>query len=623
MSRGTFRPDWQRAIIALSAIVITLALVGLLYWGRAILIPFALAVFFTFVLTPLVNALQRRHVPRVPAVMLVVGLSVVALLSVGAVIGNQLAGLMNTLPDNAENIKSKIGAVRGWVATDDTRMSRFLTEIQEAISPGRQANADPSMSTEAPKVVVAEQSSWMTRIEPVAGQFAEFLGQAALSFVLVVFMLLKKEDLRNRILRLVAYTRVTRATKAFDEASRRISRYLLTQLILNSAFGVVITLGLFLIGVQYAPLWGFLATLMRYVPYIGTWIGVIPPVLFSTATSVGFTQPVLVFALFIGLEVICNNVFEPWLYGASLGMSEVAQLVAAAFWSFLWGPIGLILSGPLTTCLVVLGKYVPQLKFLDILLGDDPPLEPAMMYFQRLTARDQDEALRIVAAAGSKKCLGDVYDSVLVPALVLAKQANEDGDLEPSDEKFIHSATREILEVAADDAMCSFEGQQGTIETEQVRVLLSAARDETDELAARMLGRVLDDRKWEVEVAASETLTSELLERIEAFRPAVLVVSSLPPGGLTHTRYLCKRVRNRFPDLKVIVGRWGDNENPDETKTQLEPVGIENIQTTLVAAANQLTTWQSILLAKQGSGTWEGIETTGPTEADLVGTGPA
>ena len=215
------------------------------------------------------------------------------------------------------------------------------------------------------------------RLEGFISPAVEVFGQAGFAALLAVFMLLKKEDLRNRLIRLTGETQITTATKAMDDASKRISRYLFTQLVINAVFGVLITLALFILGVKYALLWGFLASVMRYVPYLGTWVGLIPPVVFSLATTTGWWQPLAVILVYGSLEVIANNVFEPWLYGTSLGMSEVAQLVAAGFWSMLWGPIGLILSGPLTTCLLVLGKYVPALKFLDVLLGKEPPLTPA------------------------------------------------------------------------------------------------------------------------------------------------------------------------------------------------------------------------------------------------------
>lgn len=598
MNRVTFRPDWQRAIVALSAVSIAAIVIGVLYWGRSIVIPVALAVFFTFVLAPLVNALQRRRVPRIAAVLIVMTSAGLVCLGTAWIIGQQLSGLMSTLPDNAERIKGKIATVREWAAGGDNRMIKFLEEMQESITP-KPAPALPGSANDTPKLVVEQPSSWMTRIEPVAGQVAEFAGQAAFAFVLVVFMLLKKEDLRNRLLRVIAHGRVTQATKAVDDASRRISRYLLTQLILNGAFGIVISVGLLLMGVQYALVWGFLATIMRYVPYIGTWIGVIPPVLFSVATTDGFLEPAMVLAFFVTLELICNNVFEPWLYGASLGMSEVAQLLAAAFWSFLWGPIGLILSGPLTTCLVVLGKYVPQLQFFDILLGDAPPLEPGVMFFQRLTARDHDEASRVAAEVASKKCLGETYDAVFVPALTMTQQAAAEGELQAGDEKFILAATREIAEETADDAVCTVDGTDTKFEGDRVRVLACPARDEADEVAVRMLVRLLAGEKWEVDVAATETLTSELLERIEEFRPAILCISSLPPGGLAHTRYLCKRVKARFPDLKLLVGRWGQAEDLEEAKTELTSVGADTIHTSLEAAATQLNSWLSVFESQQ------------------------
>ncbi|HKA08515.1 MAG TPA: AI-2E family transporter, partial [Gemmataceae bacterium] len=354
------RPDSDRAIVVLSATVVVFLIVVALYWARAILIPVALAIFFTFILSPVVLALQRRGLGRVLSVCLVMAATVIGVSAVGLVVGRQVAELTRTLPDNAEKVKQKLATVKGWMSDDrSSRFAEFVNDVYKTIarSPKEPVPHDPATP---PPVVVETSPSWLVRAEGFVSPAAEALGQAAFTFVLLLYMLLRREDLRNRMIRLVGHGRVTTTTKAVDETSRRISRYLLAQFVLNASFGLVITVGLLLMGIPYAPLWGFIAFLMRYVPYIGTWIGVIPTVLFTFAVTDGWGMTVMVLVLFLGLEIVCNNVFEPHVYGSRLGLSEVAQLVAAAFWAFLWGPVGLILSGPLTTCLLVLGKYVPE-----------------------------------------------------------------------------------------------------------------------------------------------------------------------------------------------------------------------------------------------------------------------
>jgi hypothetical protein len=428
----------------------------------------------------------------------------------------------------------------------------------------------------------------------------ELLGQIGFAFILSVFMLLKKEDLRNRIIRLTGDTRVTTTTKATDDASKRISRYLFMQLLINSAFGVLITVVLLAIGVDYALLWGFIASLMRYVPYIGTYLGLLPPLVFTMALSDGWWQPLTVLALYAGLEIICNNVFEPWLYGTSMGLSEVAQLVAAAFWAFLWGPIGLILSGPLTVCLLVLGKYVPRFEFFEVLLGDEPALAPDVRLYQRLTARDQDEATEVAREELKKGSAEEVFDKILVPALTYARRDFDQGDLAREDLQNILESMREITDDVVEHRLIP-EGGSGDDEpgADKVRILCVPARDEADEVALDMLKGLLDPAKWEVEVSPVERLTSEVVAIAGKSRPGAIVIGSLPPGGLAHTRYLCKRISQQFPDVRVAVGRWGVGEQADENRAQLGPVGATHVATSLTEMSQHLRGWRSALRAQQ------------------------
>jgi len=258
------------------------------------------------------------------------------------------------------------------------------------------------------------------------------------------------------MIRLVGHGRGTTTTKAVDETSQRISKYLLVQFALNVSFGLVITLGLSLIGlrydIHYVLVWGFLAFLMRYVPYIGTWIGLVPPTLFALATNDTWVAPILVVSLYLGLELTCNNWLEPVLYGKSLGLSEVAQIVATAFWALLWGPVGMILAWPLTTCLLVMGKYVPHLRFLNVLLGDEPVLAPRVAFYQRLAARDPDEAAEILVKELETHTPEQVYDDVVLPALVVARRDAKGGPLGEDDLKAIMTAAWEVIEETGEDA---------------------------------------------------------------------------------------------------------------------------------------------------------------------------
>jgi predicted PurR-regulated permease PerM/methylmalonyl-CoA mutase cobalamin-binding subunit len=619
MPRPFRRPDSDRAIAVLTATVVVCFITAALYWARAIFIPLALAIFFTFILSPVVHVLQRRGLGRALSVGLVMTATVLTVGAVGLVVGRQVAQLTQTLPDNAEKIKQKVATIKDWVsANQGSRLADLVSEIYDtfAESPtGPQLPGDPS---KPPTVVVESSPSWIVRAQGFVSPAAEMLVQAAFTFILVVYMLLRREDLRNRVIRLVGQGRVTTTTKAVDEVSRRISRYLLAQFLLNTSFGLVITGVLLLMRIPYAPLWGFIAFLMRYVPYIGTWIGVIPPALFTFATSEGWGLTVGVLVLFLGLEALCNNIFEPLLYGSRLGLSEVAQLVATAFWAMLWGPIGMILAWPLTTCLLVIGKYVPQGQFLSVLLGDEPVLPPRVTFYQRLTARDQDEAAAIAEKELSTRPAEQVFDDLLVPALSVARQDAADGRLSDDDLGYVTGAVREVAEEVSEfkaaDAPAGDEGGRA-------RILIVPAKDAVDHAGTELLTRLLDPSLWEVDVAPPNTLTAELIERIADTSPAGVVIASLPPGGMTHTRYLCKRIRHRFPELKIVVGRWTGASADPTAGEPIRAAGADEVTTSLEATTNLLSGWRAVFAASPVTTRPESPKK--PAAAGAIGTVPA
>ncbi|MFO0850536.1 MAG: AI-2E family transporter [Gemmataceae bacterium] len=593
MSVSNPKLEWQRGIATLAALALVVVIVTALYWARSIFIPVALAVFFTFVLSPVVSWLEKRGLGRLPAVVGSVAVAVLAATLIGGVIAWQLGGLMDTLPERSKDIAAKLTDLKRRVAGDgESRFGKAFEDISAVFIPrakDREAGA---------QVVIAQPpgSNWYAEVSSYVSPALELVGQAAFGFILAVFMLLKKEDLRNRLIRLTGDTRVTTTTKAVDDASRRISRYLLTQLVLNAAFGVVITVAMFALGDRYAILWGALAAVMRYVPYLGTWLGLLPPVLVSLAAPGGEVQAFKVLVLYGGLELICNNVFEPWLYGSSMGLSEVAQLVAAAFWAFLWGPVGLILSGPLTVCLLVLGKYVPRFEFLDVLLGDEPALGPDVRVYQRLAARDQDEAEQVAREELKRSTLEEVYDGVLIPALGYARRDVEQHTLDRDDLESILRDAREIADELADSRLVP-AGATDTGDAPPVRILAVPARDDMDQLTLEMLGGLMADGRWEVKVVSDDTLGSEVLTKASQFEPAAIVIGSLPPGGLAHTRYLCKRLRKHFPDVKILVGRWGQSDDEQESRDQLVEAGAAFVTTSLAQMKQHLAGWASVLAA--------------------------
>jgi hypothetical protein len=414
-------------------------------------------------------------------------------------------------------------------------------------------------------------------------------------------MLIQREELRNRLVQLIGHGRLIHTTRAFEDAARRLSRFLLMQFTVNAGFGLALGLGLFLIGVPYSLLWGILAATLRFVPYVGTFLAMVMILLFSVAVTPTWRQPLLVLALVVVLELSTSYVVEPLLFGHSTGVSPIALVVAASFWTWLWGPIGLVLSTPLTACLVVLGRYVPRLEFLGVLLGAKSVMDPEFTYYQRLLARDQDEATDVITEYLRAHPPETVYDAVLVPALVLAKRDRDSGELSPDDERFIFQVTRAIL----NDLEFAPPNPAGAVETtpeasaeppdQKVLVLACPACDEADELALKMWRRLLDPDRYQTEVLSGQDAHAEghFADRGES--PAVVCVSALPPGGLTQARYLCKRLRASFPQQKIVVIRWGLPDNAGQRREELLAAGADVVVTTLLEARTQVAPVASVL----------------------------
>jgi hypothetical protein len=414
------------------------------------------------------------------------------------------------------------------------------------------------------------------------------IASAGLVFGLLIFMLAQREELRNRLIRFVGYGHLTITTKALEEAGQRISRYLLMQITINGCFGLIIGVALFLIGLPYAFLWGFLSVPLLFIPLIGFWAAAAMPTILSLGVFTDWWWPLVVIGLFLGLKTIINMLLEPLLYGKSVGVSPVPLLMMIAFWTWLWGPVGLILATPLTVCLVVFGKYVPRLEFVGVLLSDEPVIEPKITYYQRLLAMDQDEAVDIVEDYLKKNPREQVYDAVLMPALSYAKRDRRRNLITEGQEQFIFNSSREILEYVANfdlrDAAISKNGPQSPPAEncfQKIRILGCPAHDEADEIGLLMLRQMLDSTRYEVEVISARALASEMIAVVAEREAPLVCISVLPPGGRAQARYLCKRLRALFPSIKIVVGQWGFLEEADETPNSLLSAGADQVGTTL------------------------------------------
>ncbi|MGH7325423.1 MAG: AI-2E family transporter [Candidatus Rokuibacteriota bacterium] len=578
MNPGTWRLPIDRRLLLVATIVLV---IGILYWAQAILIPIALATLLAFLLSPVVGALHRVGLGRLPAVALVMLLVVAALGGAGWALSVQFGALAQDLPRHTEALKRRIAELRP--RGPDSALDRARGALDEVVGELEKIE-QPSEPKPAPApaplpvVVKGEQPPLIRRVPDLAS----VLASVGLVVVLVIFMLIERQALRDRFIRLFGYGRLTLTTKALDDAGSRISRYLLTLSVVNASMGLAFGLGLLLIGVPYALLWGTLLALARFVPYIGVWPAAGLPTALALSVFDGWGPALMVVALFLGLEVLANILVEPVLYSQHAGVSKVALLVAIGFWTWLWGPVGLILATPLTVGLVVLAKYVPSLHPVGVLLGDEPALDPAAVYYQRLVARDVDEATEIVEARVQEGALEAAADTIMIPALAAARRDRAAGRLDDDDQRFLVAATREIV---ADAVM---DNREPVPAEPAVRLLGCPARDEVDAAALAVFRPLLNPALCAVDELPVGLLSAEVVERVAGSGALLVVVASVPPGGVAQTRYLIKRLRATSPRLTILVGRWGAVDEGEIQRAALLAAGAEHVGTTLAETRDQV-----------------------------------
>jgi predicted PurR-regulated permease PerM len=554
--------------------------VAILYLGKPLLVPLALAVLFTFILTPLVVTVQRSGLPRVPSVLLVLFVALFVAGLIGWGVGAQLNKLARDLPTHTEEVRQKIGHLREAGSDRFSRLFRMYHDVGETDA----AKASQSAAVAPPIVVQSASPAAIENFSTLAGVILEPIATALLVMILVAFMLIRREDLRNRVIGLLGHGQLTGTTRVTVEAAQRLSRFLLAQLSINASFGLVFGAALFVIGVPYSLLWGLFMALLRFVPYVGPWTAAVGPILLSFAIFPDWAHPVLVLTVFVGLEIITSNVVEPVVMGRSTGVSPVALLVAAAFWIWVWGPVGLFLSTPLTACMVVLGQHVPRFRFLATLLDDQPALEPHVSYYQRLLAGDRNEATQLVAEYGSNCTDVEVFDGVLLPTLLRTRRDRKHAGLTADDENFIFDSAQQVIDQFAAKAC---EGEAARSPAAPL-IFACPAHHRAEELSLAMLAQALKALNCRVEITSTRTLPVDLESKLAAEPPALVFIAVLPPGGLIQARYLCKRLRKSFPDLKIIVGFWGRVRNFDRLLVRLRASGANYVTTSIAQSRGQI-----------------------------------
>ncbi len=594
-------------ITSLLSILMILIVVAVLYFAKEIFVPLALALLFSFLLAPLVTRFERWRLPRVPAVLLSVGLALAVVVGVGWLVVNQTLDLTRQLPTYKVNIQHRIDSIKkqtgGKSAFSDA--SETVKELQANLANSTaEANGNrPDAATSANKgsiqkvEVVEPATSLAAIVRSVAGPVLGPVGTGAVVVVFVLFMLLKREDLRDRIIHLIGKGKLNVTTQALDEAAGKVTGYLTMQVIINVSFGIPVGLGLWFIGIPNAFLWGLLATLLRFVPYVGAWIALGFPLLLSLATTDRWAAPVETLALFATIELITSNVLEPWLYGAHTGLSPVAIMLATIFWTWLWGGVGLLLATPLTVCVAVLGKYIPSLSFLDALLGDEPTLSVNDRFYQRLLAMDRREACIVAEEYRKEHTATEVYSLLFVPALAAEKREEQSGALDARHQRFIFDTTRELIEdIVGDSGTASSDAKADSKDGESIAagekpptlskhpVFCLPAADEADEIVAIMLSHSLEREGYKAESLSCKTLANEMVTQVAETGCTVVCISATPPHDGLHTRYLCKLLRSKFPKLYIIVGLWDAEMDEAKLTRRRERLAADKVVTTLVDA---------------------------------------
>jgi predicted PurR-regulated permease PerM len=600
------------ALVGLWAVALTSFVIATLYFARDFLIPLALAALLTFLLSPLVGRIER-WLGRIAAVLLVGAMIFAATGVAGWVLTRQLVDLATKLPDYKENIQTKLRSIKVPTGGVFTKFSETVEELKKDL-PGAEAPTQtvvraaekpktevlpPNAAPAAASVQVVETSKInpMGLVQYLIAPLLGPLGKAALVVLLVIFMLLRREDLRRRLIRLIGKGRISASTHAMTDAGARVFRYLLMQLVVNVSYGIPVAIGLYFIGVPNAVLWGAFATVLRFIPYIGPWIGAAMPVALSLAVSPSWTMPLLTIGLFVVLELLSNNVMEPWLYGSSTGVTPIALIVAAVFWTWLWGPVGLILSTPLTVCLVVMGRHVPRLSFFSVLLSDEEALTPAEdCYHRLLTVGEQDE-LEFVEAYLKANSLTALYDSVFIPVVIATETDRRLELLDDEQRLLIEQSLRDIIEDLGTlpQVTSKIDANKAVAEDTQSRgpappfdVYCLPARADRDELAGAMLTQLLQQQGFVAQNAPGKLAAGELLDLVEKSGVEAACISVVSPSTVIQARYLCVKLRARFPQLKIVIGLWGTTQGVTNAARRLRDSGADEVVTTLEDAVVQL-----------------------------------
>jgi predicted PurR-regulated permease PerM len=584
------------AVRGLAAAAVAAIIIGTLYFGREVFVPIALAILLSFVLAPLVRLLQRWHIPRGLSVISVVFIAFMSIFALGGVIATQVAELAGDLPQYQFTMREKIKSLRGTAATSGTleRAADVLQDLGKELNKPKDPATSPTIQPPVPSpaqeprpIPVEVRQPPPTALESIAALISPLLRPlttTGITVIFVIFILLQREDLRNRFIKLAGSHDLQKTTAALDDATTRLSRLFLIQLALNTAFGVVIGTGLWIIGIPSPVLWGILAAILRFVPYVGAAISAVFPLTLAAAVDPGWAMLLWTAALFLVVEPLVGHGIEPLLYGHSTGLSPVAIITSATFWTALWGPVGLVLATPLTICLVVLGRHVERLEFLEVMLGDRPALSPPELFYQRMLAEDPPEAVDKAEEFLKARSLSAYYDEVALPGLKLAQNDIVRGALDRVQSEKIKAAVVEVVDDLVDqdeqkpasetvndaeaaaaletvhDATLDFPVAKRTDLAPQWQgdkpVLCVAGRGPLDEAAAIMLAQLLEKHGLGARAEGADAVAMSNIFRLDTAGIVMVCLSYLDAGSPARMRYAIRRMRRKSPKAQVLLGCW-------------------------------------------------------------------
>jgi len=587
-----------KLVNGVAAAVLASLIVAALYFGREVFLPMALAMLLSFVLAPLARLLEDWHFPRAASVVSVVLMAFLVIFALGGVIATQVTQLAGDLPGYEANMRSKITSLRGTTATSNTleRAADVLQDLGKELNKPKDAPSSTAITSasnsspgpDAKPIPVEVRQPPPTALESIASLISPLLHPlmtTGIVIIFVIFTLMQREDLRNRLIKLAGSHDLQKTTEALNDAAQRLSRLFLSQLALNAGFGLAIGVALWFIGIPSAVLWGILAAILRFVPYIGTFISAAFPLALALAVDPGWSLLLWTAGVFFILEPLAAHAIEPLLYGRSTGLSPLAVVLSATFWTTLWGPIGLVLATPLTICLVVLGRHVESLKFLDVMFGNRPALSPPEIFYQRMLAEDPAEALDKAEEFLKEKPLAAYYDEVALRGLKLAQI---DLDREALDTLHLQRVRDSVIELVKefddhDDQITEAEPAQDAetaasvdsirdaepldipvLERDELAqdwqseapVLCIAGRTGLDEAAAAMLAQLLSKHGLAARVEGPDALSTANIFRLQTKGIAMTCVSFMNHRSAAQMRYTIRRLRRKLPDAPIVLGCW-------------------------------------------------------------------